>query len=164
MTFGVVDTNVAIVANGHDTHVGERCQLACVRCLQELVRRGVIVLDRLGLIFEEYRTYLRPSGQPGVGDAFLRHLFDHQYDPAKCELVEVTPLVGCARGFQEFPDDQALADFDPSDRKFVAVARASLRNPVIFNATDSDWGEFEEILTRHGVQVEQLCPFEIRKG
>jgi hypothetical protein len=160
----VVDTNVAIVANGRHTHTGEKCQLECVRQLRGLVQHGVVVIDQLGLIFEEYRRYLQPSGQPGVGDAFLRHLFDHQYDPSKCELVRVTPLLNHARGFEEFPDDEALAGFDASDRKFVAAARASGRNPVILNATDSDWIEFEPSLSRHGVVVEQLCPCEVAKG
>jgi len=158
----VVDTNVAVVANGRDTNTRANCQLECVRSLQELVARGVVVLDALGLILKEYRAHLKPSGQPGVGDAFLRHLFDHQFDPSKCELVEVTPLPDDRRGFGEFPEDEELAGFDPSDRKFVAAARASAQNPVILNATDSDWLEFEVPLTRHGINVQQLCPGELK--
>lgn len=163
MRSSVVDTNVAIVANGRDTHAGAKCQLDCIRRLRELVQHGVVVLDRLGLIFEEYRRHLRSAGQPGVGDAFLRHLFDHRYDQTKCEIVEVTCIPDDKRSFEEFPNDEALAGFDPNDRKFVAAARASVRDPVILNATDSDWGQFERPLAQHGVVVEQLCPCEVAK-
>jgi hypothetical protein len=163
MRFCVVDTNVAVVANGRDTHAGAGCQLECVRRLRELVQHGVVVLDQLGLILGEYRKHLRPAGQPGVGDAFLRHLFDHRYNPRKCELVEITRIPDDKRSFDEFPNDEALAKFDPDDRKFVATARASVRDAVILNATDSDWSNFEEPLARHGVVVHQLCPGEIAR-
>jgi hypothetical protein len=161
MRSSVVDTNVAIVANGRDTHAGAKCQLDCIRRLRDLVQHGVVVLDELELILEEYRRHLRPAGQPGVGDAFLRHLFDHRYDTTKCELVEITRIPDDTRSFEEFPDDQALAGFDPDDRKFVAAACASRRDPVILNATDSDWGQFEEILAQHDVVIDQLCPCEV---
>lgn len=164
MSASVVDTNVAVVANRRQTHAGADCQLECVRRLQHLVRRGVVVLDQLGLILAEYRRHMKPAGEPGVGDAFLRHLFDHQYNPAKCELVALTRIADDHRSFQQFPEDDRLAGFDPSDRKFVAAARASARDPVIINATDSDWSLFEKALARHGVQVEQLCPCELRRG
>lgn len=161
MSAAVVDTNVAIVANGRDTHAGARCQLECVRELRALERHGVVVLDEFGRVLEEYRRHLEPSGQPGVGDAFLRHLFDHQFDPGKCELVTIRPLPDDARGFEEFPNDRALDGFDPSDRKFVAAARASARSPAILNAVDGDWAQFEEALARHAVVVRQLCPCEL---
>jgi hypothetical protein len=114
MNSSVVDTNVAVVANGRETHAGAGCQLECVRRLRELVQHGVVVLDRLGLILEEYRRHLCPAGQPGVGDAFLRHLFDHAYDPTTCELVEITDIPDDSRSFEEFPNDEALAGFDPT--------------------------------------------------
>jgi hypothetical protein len=91
-------------------------------------------------------------------------LFDHRYDPTKCELVEITGIPDDSRSFEEFPNDAALAGFDPDDRKFVAAARASMRDPVILNATASDWGRFEQPLARHGVVVHQLCPREIARA
>lgn len=50
MSAAVVDTNVAIVANGRDTHAGARCQLECVRELRALERHGVVVLDEFGRV------------------------------------------------------------------------------------------------------------------
>ena len=68
------------------------------------------------------------------------------------------------RDSEEFPNDEALAGFDRDDRKFVAAARASIRDPAILNATDSDWGQFEQLFAQHGVVIEQLCPCEVKDG
>lgn len=40
--------------------------------------------------------------------------------------------------FSRFPTAPELADFDPSDRKFVAAALTHGANPPVVNATDSD--------------------------
>ena len=128
----VVDTNVAVVANGRGTHAGAKCQLRCVRRLRELVQHGVVVLDQLGLILEEYGRHLRPAGQPGVGDAFLRHLFDHSYDATKCELVALTFIPDENRSFEEFPNDEALEGLIATTESSSPAARASIRDPAIF--------------------------------
>ena len=53
MTF-VVDTNVAIAANGGDrTHADEECQLACVQQLEAL-EQEIVAIDNMGRILEEY--------------------------------------------------------------------------------------------------------------
>ena len=41
----VVDTNVAISANGRETHVDEQCQLECVQTLRAMVAGEVIAID-----------------------------------------------------------------------------------------------------------------------
>ena len=62
------------------------------------------------------------------------------------------------RGFKNFPDDPDLDDFDPDDRKFVAVALASGTAPEILNASDTDWWNYRRPLERHGINVKFLCP------
>ena len=73
MTAFVVDTNVAIVANGRGTDADARCQLTCVERLRSLAAREVVAIDDGGSILEEYKNYLNFSGMPGVGDVFLKH-------------------------------------------------------------------------------------------
>ena len=92
----------------------------------------------------------------GVGDAFLKWAKSNEYTASICTRVPITPHP--ERGYEEFPDAEDLASFDRSDRKFVAVALAHGEGPPIYNATDSDWHEHGEALTRHGVRVEFLCP------
>ena len=57
-----------------------------------------------------------------------------------------------------------LADFDLSDRKFVAVALTHATNPPVVNATDSEWHHHREAPLRYGVQVESICPAEMTRA
>jgi len=52
----------------------------------------------------------------------------------------------------------ALAGFDRSDRKFVAMALASGSTPDVLNAVDSDWADYFAALARNGVKLKFLCP------
>ena len=151
MTF-VVDTNVAIVANGRDTNADMGCQLTCVERLRSLTSREIIAIDDAGAIIEEYQKRLNFSGMPGVGDAFLKHVFNHQYQTDRVRRVPVTPTEDDGRGFEELPANT----FDRSDRKFLAVAFVG--NAVVLNATDSDWSEHGTLMDALGVIVTQLCP------
>lgn len=153
----VMDTNVAVVANDRTPQAGQECIEACVKALLKLRERHRVLVDDQGLIFDEYRRHLSPSGQPGLGDAFFKWLWDNQGNPDHCRQVRITPA-NDSRGFEEFPDDPALAEFDPSDRKFAAVAIASGENPPILNASDTDWWNHREALSRNGVEVRFLCP------
>lgn len=59
--------------------------------------------------------------------------------------------------FVEFPDHEDLADVDPSDRKFVAVANAHRDKPPIIEATDSKWWGWKDALEECGITVEFVC-------
>lgn len=154
----VVDTNVPVVANGR-SHADPDCVIACLDVLLEVASHGVIVLDDAMRILNEYLSHLSLAGQPGPGDSFMKWVWNVQADDSQCERVSLTPKYESgAESFEEFPDDPDLGDFDRSDRKFVAVALASVRAPLILNAVDSDWAESHEALVRNGVTVRFLCP------
>lgn len=153
----VIDTNVAIVANGFHERASEQCIDACIESLLE-AQASVVLVDDGYRIFDEYRRHLSHAGQPGVGDAFFKWLWNNQANFASCRQVTITPCDPGGRVFEEFPDDPALAGFDRDDRKFVAVALASGEHPWIANAADSDWWIFRSALTKHGVQMQFLCP------
>ena len=158
MTAIVVDTNVAVVANGGETtHADVACQLCCIEKLESVVNESTVAIDSMGLILKEYQGYLSFSGQPGMGDAFFKHVFDLQYQDANVMRVQVTPSDDKQRGFEELPRNA----FDPSDRKFLAVAVVA--EAVVLNATDSDWDEHKPLMDQLGVEVEQLCPKYARK-
>ena len=157
MTAFVVDTNVAIAANGRGTHADPQCRLTCVQRLVSLVAREVIAIDDRGLILDEYKKRLNFSGRPGVGDAFFKHVFNNQYQCEYVRRVAVTPAEDDRRGFEVLPENT----FDREDRKFLAVAVVA--GAVVLNATDSDWGEQEALMDELGVEVGQLCP-HLRKS
>ena len=152
----VIDTNVAVVANGEAEQARVECQRTCIAKLVEVMSGCRILLDNRGLMLAEYRKNLRQSGQPGTGDAFFKWLHDNQANVRYCLKIAVAMHGG--RGFEEFPDDPALAGFDVDDRKFVAVSLASGLSPVLFNASDTDWWQFRDELALHGVLVFFLCP------
>lgn len=155
MSAFVVDVNVPIVANGRGTHADLDCQNASIDALLGIVQAGMLVLDDQMQIIEEYRRYLNPSGQPGVGDAFMQWVWENQAVAERCEQVSLTID---ENGFREFPSDPRLNRFDLADRIFVAVAKASSNNPEILNAVDPDWWEHRDALAQNGIRVNFLCP------
>lgn len=154
----VIDTNVLVAANGKSDHAGLDCQLACINALEEVTKSKVVTLDSEMRILDEYRRYASHAGQPGVGDAFFKWLWQNQGNFRRCEQVKITPKQDDPRDFQEFPNDPALSGFDFSDRKFVAVALVSRKQPKILNATDSDWWDYKDALADNALSIEFLCP------
>jgi len=161
MSAFVVDTNVVVTANEKCDHAGPDCVVSCIEALRGIVTDGMAVLDDGMAILSEYLDHASLSGQPGVGDAFVKWVWANQANPARCEVVHVTP-----RGmtFAEFPADPALVGFDPDDRKFVAAASASRQAPTVLNAVDSDWEIHRSALEGHGVRITTLCADEVRRA
>lgn len=153
----IIDTNVALVANKNADQASPTCVLSCVSRLREIQLQHVVVIDDGWHILREYQNKLRSEGQPGVGDAFLLWLLTNRARPERCEQVTITPVEADST-FAQFPKDPALQHFDPSDRKFVAVALAHPDHPPILNAVDSDWWHYQATLAGHGVRIEFLCP------
>ena len=154
----VIDTNVGIVANS-EADVSTACELKCIQSLREITENGHLVLDAEGKIFAEYLRYLSLSGEPGVGDAFMRWVNDHQHDERFCTLISLT--IRSTDQIVEFPTRQSLAGFDPSDRKFVAVAAAHPDKPPIQVALDRGWMRYRDALAEVDIQVDFLCPNDI---
>jgi len=153
----IIDTNVLIAANGRDCpQVTPQCRLNSSQYLRNFQVQGIIVIDNRWLILNEYKNKVNQTGQPGIGDAFLKWVLTNQANFKRCEQVGINPLKDSS--FAEFPDDPELAKFDQSDRKFVAVALASIDRPPIINAVDSDWLEFYEPLVKNGIKIQFLCP------
>jgi hypothetical protein len=149
MILSVVDTNVGGVAND-DVASGQhdpKCVLACVRFLREVMTSGRVVLDSEWLIINEYRHILHSSGQPGVGDAFLKWVLTNQANPSRCLRVSIAEA--------EIPN--SLADFDPADHKFIMTAVAA-QGSHIAEASDSEWWSRREDFAAAGISVDFLCP------
>lgn len=156
----VVDTNVPLIAN-RKASVSEECVATCARQLAKLMKGGHLVLDEGWRIIGEYQNKLSPSGQPGPGDAFLKWVLTNHANPGRCTKVPVTRRGSDPNDFEEFPATRDLVGFDPSDRKFVAVAASDPSAPPVWQGFDSKWWGFRKILRREGIQVVFLCEQEI---
>lgn len=157
MKAAVVDTNVPIVANGAANHATPDCVLRCVDRLEEVRKKQLVLLDDGLHILSEYMKHLSLSGQPGMGDFFMKWVWLNQATPRHCLRVHIAAQEG-SDDFREFPQDPDLENFDRADRKFVAVALVSGLGPSILNATDTDWWDYREPLRRNGVTVDFICP------
>jgi hypothetical protein len=153
----LVDTNVALVANGKSAKAGYTCINTCIVELLKTRSKRRVVLDDHGFILREYIKHLSFSGQPGPGDAFFKWLWDNQGNPRYCLQVAITPTNRTGQDFAEFPNDIELNGFDRTDRKFVAAAAASGGHPHILNASDTDWWQYRDALKRHGIEIRFLC-------
>ena len=152
----VIDANVLAVANNLHEQAAPACWQSCIRFLVSVQSvGGCVSVDDLGEIFKEYSRYASHAGQPGLGDAFFKWLFQNQGYDTVCEKVPITP--NADRKYEEFPSDPLLSAFDLSDRKYVAVSLTSRRNPIIYNAVDSDWKIFEHVFVQLDIPVCQLC-------
>ncbi len=155
----LVDTNVPKTANlatqhDPDSDVSDDCVLACIEAVEHIIRKRGLVLDASDEIFDEYRQQLSMKGQPGVGDRFMKWVHDHRWNADKVTQVQITRN---GNSYNEFPNRTGLRNFDPSDRKFIAVANAHPEKPPIVQATDSKWLGWEKALAKVGITVDFLC-------
>jgi hypothetical protein len=149
----LVDTNVAIVANGNSEQADDALMEKCIDAILELTQNGGLVLDAGDLIYDEYRQNLSMSGQPGTGDLFMKWVHDFRWQPEFCERREINCTDENGQTFLEFPESDALQDFDRSDRKFVAVANAAEPKRPIIEAVDFKWWGWKEALAEAGIKV-----------
>lgn len=147
----IVDTNVAVVANGRDSNAALNCRLAAIDALASLLRAGQIIIDDDGEMLGEYKTYCSPKGEPGIGDRFFREVLTNYSG----KILRIRLDRNEDGSYVDFPNDPDLATFDRSDRKFAAAARKA--SAPVLNATDEDWWEHRVSLSRNGIRIEFVC-------
>jgi hypothetical protein len=157
----IIDTNVILVANGQHADVSPGCVAACAQKLQSIMDGGRIALDEGFEILGEYQNKTTAKKGKRPGDAFLKWVLRNNANATKCDRIELK--IHSARGYQSFPDDARIANFDPPDRKFVAVAAAHAEHPPILQAADSKWLGWAPALKDHGVEVEFTCRDDITR-
>jgi hypothetical protein len=153
----VVDTNVAVTANGGQPAASRECIDASARSLQRIISGGHLFIDQAGQIVQEYRDNLDAKGQPGPGDAFLKWVLTHEWGAVRITRVALTPSEDNPNRFTELPAPLDDVRYDPSDCKFLAVSAAHPQHPAILQATDSKWWGWRASLAKAGVSVHFLC-------
>ncbi|MFO7180611.1 MAG: RNA ligase family protein [Pseudomonadota bacterium] len=159
----VVDTNVITTANANDGDVPASCVLASAAALQAVMAKGHVFLDDGFRILQEYIANANARGEPGPGDAFLKWLLTHEWDAARVTHVPITEVEGDATSFVELPAPRDGTVYDPSDRKFLAVAAAHPEHPPVLQSFDSKWWGWRAALAEIGVTIHFLCEDAIEK-
>ena len=153
MTKHVVDTNVAVVANGRRVTASGDCQEKAISYLLAIVETGCVMIDSSGEILSEYKKRLFAKGQPGTGDHFYNHVLINQKNGKRVRQHDLGQKR--ADALRDAFSKGTLKKFDADDRPFAmcaAVARTS-----VATCTDSDWTEHEAGLGACGVKVEFIC-------
>lgn len=151
----VIDTNVLLVANGQHDEVLEDCMAECVKRLQAMQQKGIVVIDDGFRILGEYQNKTSLNPPKGVGDVFLKWLL-RQAGSARVEQITLNETA--EHCFAEFPDPALEPLFDAPDRMFAAVAHAHPEKPTIWQAADCKWLDWWPALRANGIEVDFLCP------
>ena len=157
----IIDTNVILVANRQHEAASEECVATCARRLLVIVESGRVAIDSSFHILNEYQNRTLPRSGTRSGDRFVRWLLRNNANPDRCDQVDL--VEHAERGFNSFPEDERLANFDPADRKFVAVANAHEAKPPILQAVDSKWVDWEAALGDCGLEVDFLCRADVER-
>lgn len=158
----VIDTNVIVIANDVDDDDRRNCSELCIDRLNQIItQQEVIVIDDGWRILTEYIDNTNPNTKKGMGDLFVKRLLQNQSNPSVCRIIHISSLSGNGTEFNEFPDDPALNNFDPDDRKIIAVAIAYYTQykvtPSVLLAIDRGWLSFIHTLQSLRVQIELIC-------
>ncbi|MFZ4828180.1 MAG: hypothetical protein ACOYLB_12580 [Phototrophicaceae bacterium] len=154
----LIDTNVPLVAM--DQERPPDCQRACLALIKRVLAGEVrVVLDTGKHVLQEYRKNMYPDPSNGFASQFLAYLLNNEYTLERVYRVKLTQ--DADGRYLTFPDDPRLARFDPSDKKWVALAigyhHEMGESAPIVNASDSDWLEYNSLLREHGIIIEFLC-------
>lgn len=159
----VVDTNVPKTADRGNASASDACVAEAASALQAIMSSGHLFIDQAGQIVAEYRRTLNLRGQRGPGGVFLKWLLDHEWGGKRVTRVPITPKDDDQQDFVELPSSPDGAKYDPSDRKFLAVAAAHPERPPILQALDSKWWGWRDELARAQVTIVFLCEEEIAR-
>lgn len=153
----IMDTNVAVkAATPQQDCKDEELEMRekCIQFIGEFVNnpKSQLVLDMDYEIIGEYRN--RIPTNTNMGKIFWRWFNTYI---GKISFENMVKLDRDSEGnYVMFPLEDRTLEFDWSDRKFVALARAHSEHPPIVEATDGKWFGFKEVFEEYGVHIDFL--------
>ncbi|MCT1545380.1 MULTISPECIES: hypothetical protein [Kocuria] len=145
----VIDTNVPLVVKFRADSPGELVD-ACEDIIMKIMTEELpVVTDLAGEIIEEY-FHKMSHAENSLADLFAKYVHDFRWQWGEKYMPDIEPDGVAENSYGVLGGDDV--QIDPSDRKFVAVAKVS--GASIVQARDTKWLDWKEILTRHNVKVE----------
>ena len=159
--YRIIDTNVPLTAAGINENVTLLCKQHCVRVVNLVRNRAIcIVIDRDGEVLREYanKVHQKRSSLLDLAGLFLIYVRSNSGYKERVHQIHLRKVNG---EYADWPQDQTLTGFDPSDKKWVALALAFRQQtgqdaPVAY-AIERGWDKYGEALNQHGVVLEHLC-------
>ena len=158
----IIDTNVPILSGTLATDIPvdqAMCARECLRFIKEYISNpeSKIVLDSSWRVLKEYQKHMGDfNDRDGMYAQFYRwvciQVAKGLAPEDNVQLHEIDE--NC---FAEYPTHKGLANFDPPDRKFIALANAHVEHPPIVEGSDSKWWGIYDALKECGICVKFLC-------
>ncbi len=165
----VVDTNVAMIAGGHNEVATRACIDNAIDFIDRVMQGEVIVIidDDFEALGEYGGKLPSETRSEDLAGQFLIYLFNYQGDEERVRRVKLKRDMDLH--YIDYPDnndtwtasDPRCKQFDGDDKKWVALARRfkidNGKDAPIVNAADRCWRAFETHLRAAGVLLEFLC-------
>ena len=149
MSIFVIDTNVILLAGTRTDRVPKdqvECYEKCILFLNDIVERGdKVLIDDEGMVIREYRQAYSVNDYPNMAAMFFEYSMGNY---VSCHLERIEDDT-----YSDYPRDRVLLDFDPPDRKFIALAYVYDHGVPIVEGTDSKWGSIKDNLSKHGIEI-----------
>lgn len=160
----VIDTNVPVMAGKSVSQLDPselECALACLNFLRSLMSReeNRIAVDLDYYIIKEYKDNLEKREH---GNGFSNEFLKWTYACIKADESPLTKLNKVGESYLEYPTNELLDKFDPSDKKFIALSNAHPQNPPIVEGSDCKWWGIVDVLESFGIGVIFPCESYIR--
>ncbi|MGV2437291.1 MAG UNVERIFIED_CONTAM: PIN domain-containing protein [Anaerolineae bacterium] len=159
----ILDTNVIVNAQGDRspqtaTACIEKCQYLLYRCLAGEFNLVLDVGQHGSDVLAEYQQQFHHY-QGGYGEVFIRWLLNQLGQP---QIIEIPITKTDQHTYEEFPhEDARLRTFDPSDRKWIALAVAHFQyfdaSAPIMQSADLKWKDYQIAFLAHHVDVQFMC-------
>ena len=152
----ILDTNVptmAAIAPNKCSSDKLEIQKKCIDYIYNLTKgKTKLVLDMGYEIFNEYINNVEKN--TNIGDIFLKWLYSYiaKIDMSNFLMLEKDDN----KEFVSFPINEDTKNFDPSDRKFVALANIHPEKPPIIEGTDAKWWGYKEAFLKYGIKIHFL--------
>ncbi len=125
----------------------------CMEYIFELINgQTKLVLDADYEIVKEYRNNVDKTSNMGI--LFLKWLDQYLGRIEMCDLLKLEKDGNGEYVF--FPLDDDTKDFDPNDRKFIALANFHLEKPPIIEGTDGKWWGYVVAFRKYGIEIHFL--------
>lgn len=164
----IVDTNVALTADGANSLASKVCQRSCISVIRRVLSGEIaFVIDENNEVLREYRKNIYPDYKGSLAEQFMIHALTYQFFEGRVKRIKLEK--NAADQFEDYPDnednwttsDSRCKRFDPDDKKWVALAlrfksETGTDAPIV-NAADRCWIAFESHLKSADVILETLC-------
>lgn len=153
----IIDTNVFLGAIPEQSQLDTKQRQCIEKCI------AVVVMISKGHIKKIIADINETTGQSEIMSEYFHNLQQHNVQGFAGKIlkllndrniIQYRPIASHPRyEYVEFPQDERLNNFDPSDKKFIAVSLAASPHYPIIQSMDGKWWRWSNALKDYGVEI-----------